>query len=88
MVQPLWQIDAARAAPGGGLDQQPPQSAIDVRHQHLHLRHIARLLQAPFSTVARVLNRTGLGRLRTLQPKPPVQRYAWEQPGDMILVDI
>jgi hypothetical protein len=54
----------------------------------LHLRHIARLLQAPFSTVARTLSGLGLGRLRNLEPKPPVQRYEWERPGDLIHVDV
>jgi hypothetical protein len=29
----------------------------------------------------------GLGRLRNLEPKAPVQRYQWEKPGDMIHVD-
>jgi hypothetical protein len=29
----------------------------------------------------------GLGRLRNLEPKAPVQRYEWEKPGDMIHVD-
>jgi len=29
----------------------------------------------------------GLGRLRNLQPKEPVRRYQWAQPGDMIHVD-
>jgi hypothetical protein len=29
----------------------------------------------------------GLGRLRNLDPKTPVQRYQWEKPGDMIHVD-
>jgi hypothetical protein len=29
----------------------------------------------------------GLTRLRNLDSKPPVQRYQWEQPGDMIDVD-
>ena len=36
--------------------------------QHLEYGHIARLLQAPFSTVARALSRLGLGRLRNLDP--------------------
>ena len=70
------------------LDQQQLQKAIDLRHQRLHLRHIARLLQAPFSTDARALSRLGLGRLRNLEPKPPVQRYEWDRPGDLIHVDI
>jgi hypothetical protein len=34
------------------------------------------------------MRRLGLSRLRNLDPKPPVQRYQWEQPGDMIHVDI
>ena len=58
------------------------------RHQRLHLRHIARLLAAPFSTVARALNGLGLGRLRNLDPKPPVQRYERERPGDLIHIDV
>ena len=49
---------------------------------------VDRLRQAaPFSTVARVLNRLGLGRLRNLEPKPPVQRYERERPGDLIHID-
>ena len=63
-------------------------TALDLRHQRLHLRHIARLLAAPLSTVARTLSRLGLGRLRNLEPRPPVQRYEWERPGDLIHVDI
>ncbi len=41
------------------------------------LRHIARLHNAPFSTVASALSRLGLGRLRNLEPRPPMQRYEW-----------
>ncbi|MEY3463896.1 MAG: hypothetical protein RLZZ468_1674 [Cyanobacteriota bacterium] len=70
------------------LDQQQLQHAVELRHQQLHLRHIARLLQAPFSTDARALSRLGLGRRRNLEPKPPVQRYQWERPGDLIHIDI
>ena len=70
------------------LDPQPLQQAVDLRHQRLHLRHIARLLDAPFSTAARVLNRLGLGRLRNLEPKPPVQHYERETPGDLINIDV
>ena len=70
------------------LDPQHLQRAVELRHQRLHLRHIARLLAAPFSTVARVLYRPGLGRLRNLEPKPPVQRYEREHPGDLIHIDV
>ncbi len=33
------------------------------------------------------MNALGLGRLRNLDRKSPVQRYQWQQPGDMIHVD-
>ena len=72
MLHPLWRIE----------------QAVDLRHQRLHLRNIARHLKAPFSTVARALSRLGLGRLRFLEPKVPVQRYEWERPGDLIHIDI
>ena len=32
------------------LDPQRLQRAVELRHERLHLRHIARLLAAPFST--------------------------------------
>ncbi len=70
------------------LDLQRLQHAVELRYQRLHLRHIARLLSAPFSTVARALNRLGVGRLRNLEPKPPVQRYERERPGDLIHIDV
>ena len=70
------------------LDPQHLQRALELRHQRLHLRHVARLVQAPFSTVARALSRLGLGRLRNLDPKPPVQRYEWDRPGDLIHIDV
>ena len=79
---------SVRRSQGRTLAPQQLQQAVDLRHQRLHLRHIARFLAAPFSTVARVLNRLGLGRLRNLEPKPPVQRYERETPGDLIHIDV
>jgi len=70
------------------LDPQHLQRALELRHQRLHLRHIARLLAAHFSTVVRTLNHLGLGRLRNLEPKAPVQRYERETPGDLIHIDV
>ena len=69
-------------------DRRSVRLAVELRHQRLHLRHMARLLAAPFSTVARALNLLGLGRLRNLEPKPPVQCYKRETPGDLILIDV
>jgi hypothetical protein len=34
--------------------------------------------------MARALYRPELGRLGNLEPKPPVQRYEWERPGDLL----
>ncbi|WP_233133880.1 leucine zipper domain-containing protein [Synechococcus sp. BO 8801] len=70
------------------LDPPQLQQAVDLRHQRCTLHRIARLLLVPISTLARAMRRLGLSRLRNLDPKPPVQRYQWEQPGDMIHVDI
>ena len=70
------------------LDPQQQQHAVELRHQRLHLPHIPRMLGAPFSTVARALNRLGLGRLRNLEPKPPVLRYERDHPGDLIHIDV
>jgi hypothetical protein len=61
---------------------------VELRHQRLYIPHIARFLQVPFSTVARTLSRLGLGRLRNLEPNPPVQRYKWERPADLIHTDV
>jgi hypothetical protein len=77
-----------RRANGTGGSSQQLQLAVELRHQRCTLRRIARLLLVPISTLARAMRRLGLNRLRNLDPKPPVQRYQWERPGDMIHVDI
>ncbi len=69
------------------LDPQQLQHAVDLRHQRCTMRRIARSLKAPLSTVGRVLKALGLGRLRNLVPRPPVRRYQWQRPGEMIHVD-
>jgi transposase-like protein len=79
---------SARCTQRRTLDPQQVQHVVDLPHQRLHLRHIARLLQAPFSTVARALSRLGLGRLRNLDAKPPVQPFEWKQPGDLFHINI
>ena len=33
------------------------------------------------------MNAGGAGQARNFEPKPPVRRYQWESPGDMIHVD-
>jgi hypothetical protein len=69
------------------LDPQQLRHAVVLRHQRCTLRSIAKAVSAPLSTVGRVMKELGLGRLRNLDPKPPVHRYQCEKPGDMIHVD-
>lgn len=49
---------------------------------------IAARLQLPKSTVARILQRHGLSRLKALEPPQPIIRYEWPSPGDMLHVDV
>jgi len=61
-----------------------------------HLRREYRLTGAEIadklglarSTVAGWLTRLGLGRLESLEPKPPVRRYQRERPGELLHLDI
>jgi transposase InsO family protein len=58
-----------------------------LRRQRRTAAAIARRLGMPRSTVAAVLCRLGLQRLSQLEPKPPVQRYEHERPGDLLHLD-
>jgi len=69
-------------------DPQQLQQAVELRHQRCTLRRITRPLLVPMTTLARAMRRLGLNRLWNLDLKPPVQRYQWDCPGDMIHVDI
>ena len=48
---------------------------------------IARALHVPRSTVSAWLRRLGLNR-PPAAPRPPVRRYEWAHPGDLLHVDI
>lgn len=58
-----------------------------LRQAKLVAAEIAARLPLARSTVSAVLSRLGLGRLRYLNPPPPVQRYEWNRPGELIHVD-
>ena len=49
---------------------------------------IAADLRMPRSTVASVLKRLGKSRLPPLEEPPPVVRYEWAEPGDMLHIDV
>lgn len=49
---------------------------------------IATRLKLPKSTVARVLTRHGMARLRAMEPAVPVKRYEYQRPGEMLHLDV
>jgi transposase InsO family protein len=59
-----------------------------LRHGKLVAAEIAARLPLARSTVSAVLSRLGLGRLRYLNPPPPVHRYEWDRPGELLHLDI
>jgi transposase InsO family protein len=59
-----------------------------LRRQRLSGPAIARCLGRPISTIGAVLRRRGLGRLASLEPRPPVIRYERAHPGELIHLDI
>jgi transposase InsO family protein len=68
---------------------EPATAEIEaLRRQRLSGPVIARRLGRPLSTVGLVLRRQGLGRLKALEPKPPIIRYERERPGELIHVDV
>ena len=58
-----------------------------LRRQRLTGDQIARQLGMPRSTVGMVLRRLGLGRLKALDPLPPVVRYERQRPGELLHLD-
>jgi transposase InsO family protein len=59
-----------------------------LRRQRWSGAEIAQALQLSASTVARLLRRHGLARLRQLAPPVPVRRYQWARPGDLLHLDV
>ena len=73
----------------------PRQAHPDRVEEVLRLRHrrqtgpqIAARVALSTATVARILARCGLSRLKSLEPKQPVVRYQRDRPGELIHVDI
>src|SRR3989449_353615 len=58
-----------------------------LRRERRPYREIAQRVRAPLSTVARYVQRLGLNRLEIFDPKPPVQRYEHEHPGELVHLD-
>jgi transposase InsO family protein len=61
---------------------------LELRAVRMTAQRIAHSLSLPKSTVARVLGRHGQSRLPPLHPPPPVVRYEWKRPGDLVHLDV
>jgi transposase InsO family protein len=59
-----------------------------LRHSRLTMAQIASCLAMPRSTVARVLQRHGLNRLRAPGADEPVRRYTRRHPGELVHLDV
>ncbi|PPU54802.1 IS481 family transposase, partial [Xanthomonas codiaei] len=69
----------------------PPElveQILQQRRQRATYWQIATHLNVGHSTIARIVRRAGLHRLAELEPKPPVVRYQYPQPGGMLHLDI
>ena len=74
---------------------RPQATPVEWREMILLLRRtkmtgpqIARDLKRPRATVARVLKRAGLERLKYLEPHEPENRYQHRRPGDLLHFDV
>ena len=70
------------------LNEKQRQWIERLRRERRPYREIAKRVKAPLSTVARYVQRLGLNRLEVLDPKPAVQRYEYERPGELVHLDI
>jgi len=61
---------------------------LELRRHRMTAAAIASRLRMPRSTVARILERHGLERLKNLDPVVPVRRYEKTRPGELIHLDI
>ena len=59
-----------------------------LRQRRLTGDEIAARLGLSRSSVFRALRKLGCSRLASLEVKPPVRRYQWENPGQMLHLDI
>lgn len=64
------------------------EEVVRLRRRRYTGPQIAARVGLSTATVARILARAGLSRLKSLEPKEPVVRYQREHPGELIHVDI
>ena len=64
------------------------QGIVRLRRRRLTGTEIAWRVPVSPATVARILARHGLSKLKALEPKEPVRRYERELPGELVHLDI
>jgi transposase InsO family protein len=64
------------------------QAIAALRRERLTGWEIAERLGMPASTVSTILTRIGLGRLSSLEPPEPPNRYQRERPGELVHIDV
>jgi len=61
---------------------------LQLRQKRLVGREISETIGLPRATVSRILRKAGVGRLRSLEPPEPPNRYEHKHPGDLLHIDI
>jgi transposase InsO family protein len=64
------------------------EKVLALRRGHMPGYEIARRTGLSPASVSRILRRARLSRWRDLNPPPPVQRYEYPRPGDLLHLDI
>jgi transposase InsO family protein len=64
------------------------QLVLELRQSRMTGAAIAARLKIPKATVARILKRQGLERLKKLDPPVPIRRYERSRPGELVHLDI
>ncbi len=64
------------------------RSVVALRRQRMSGAEIAAQLDLSPATVARILRRQGLSRLKSLEPTEPPRRYEKKHPGELLHLDI
>ena len=84
-------LEDGSSRPGRPPHQTPAELVTMIRmlreHSGLPAWRISRVLGVPVSTVGAWLRRLGLNRPPVVA-RPPVQRYEWPRPGDLVHLDI
>lgn len=72
----------------GRTPEAKQREVVRLRRQRMSGAEISVRLRLSSATVARILKREGLSRLKSLEPPEPPRRYEKEHPGELLHLDI